>query len=212
MESAVGKRLTCPMDGAEPDGRAGVVLHWIPLGAGSGTGPLLVRIGGLAFRGFQAMRRHRTGPLFHAALIVRLDSRVHAVEMAPAWGPAANGLGVIGTGPVALRGLGRSPLFRYEVRCTTGLAIADLAYAVQPPHELSTRPDDARRVLNAVARAPRPTWGRDELRTGEMWNSNALISWVLGVAGFDSAGIRPPASGCAPGWHAGVRAAARPTT
>ncbi|MFL6252983.1 MAG: hypothetical protein ACJ75N_21100, partial [Actinomycetes bacterium] len=51
--------------------------------------------------------------------------------------------------------------------------------------------------------------GRDELRTGEMWNSNSLISWLLARAGIDTEGLEPPVGGRAPGWNAGVVVAGR---
>ncbi len=52
-------------------------------------------------------------------------------------------------------------------------------------------------------------WGRDEERTGEMWNSNSVIAWLLAGSGFDAESIKPPAGGRAPGWHAGVVIAKR---
>jgi hypothetical protein len=53
------------------------------------------------------------------------------------------------------------------------------------------------------------TWGRDEVRAGEMWNSNSLVSWLLVRAGVSTDSIGPPAGGRAPGWDAGLRVAAR---
>jgi hypothetical protein len=50
---------------------------------------------------------------------------------------------------------------------------------------------------------PTPVWGRDELRTGEMWNSNSLISWLITRSGLDIDSVRLPQGGRAPGWHAG---------
>jgi hypothetical protein len=50
---------------------------------------------------------------------------------------------------------------------------------------------------------------RDELRTGEMWNSNSVISWLLTRAAIDVAAVAPPAGGRAPGWAAGVAVARR---
>ena len=44
-----------------------------------------------------------------------------------------------------------------------------------------------------------------------MWNSNSLVSWLLVQAEVNVTGIRPPAGGRAPGWDAGVIAAAQPT-
>jgi hypothetical protein len=46
------------------------------------------------------------------------------------------------------------------------------------------------------------------MRTGEMWNSNSLISWVLASSGHDLTGVAPPGDGRAPGWDAGALAAA----
>ena len=72
--------------------------------------------------------------------------------------------------------------------------------------------DDAEiveRVLDLLPLVPTPVWGRDDLHTGEMWNSNSVISWVLTQAGVLSEAGRPPGKGRAPGWDAGVLAAER---
>jgi len=61
--------------------------------------------------------------------------------------------------------------FRYEVRRWRGGSIADLGAAVGGPHRLTSDPRVARRLLDAVTTVPAPVWGRDELDTGEMWNS-----------------------------------------
>jgi len=42
-----------------------------------------------------------------------------------------------------------------------------------------------------------------------MWNSNSMISWLIARTGLDVESIRPPAGGRAPGWNAGIVAAAR---
>ena len=36
-------------------------------------------------------------------------------------------------------------------------------------------------------------WGRDELATGEMWNSNSVIAWTLARSGIDTEPVQPPA-------------------
>jgi hypothetical protein len=59
-----------------------------------------------------------------------------------------------------------------------------------------------------VAAVPTPVWGRDELGTGEMWNSNSMIAWVIASAGLPADRIQPPPHGRAPGWAAGLRTAA----
>ena len=51
--------------------------------------------------------------------------------------------------------------------------------------------------------------GRDELGTGEMWNSNSVIAWVIASSGINTKSIRPPAGGRAPGWQAGLLIARR---
>ena len=61
--------------------------------------------------------------------------------------------------------------------------------------------------LGRLPQVPTPVWGRDELRTGEMWNSNSVVSWVLTSTGLaDAAGV-PPGGGRAPGWSAGIKVA-----
>ncbi len=67
----------------------------------------------------------------------------------------------------------------------------------------------ARRLLELVPEVPRATWGRDELATGDMWNSNSLISWLLARSGHDAQAIALPPGGRAPGWEAGLVVAAR---
>jgi hypothetical protein len=52
-------------------------------------------------------------------------------------------------------------------------------------------------------------WGRDELGTGEMWNSNSVIAWVIARSGIEAQSIQPPQGGRAPGWRAGVVVASR---
>jgi hypothetical protein len=74
---------------------------------------------------------------------------------------------------------------------------------------LTTDEDRARRVLDVVAEVPTPVWGRDELGTGEMWNSNSVIAWVIATSGIETGSIRPPAGGRAPGWQAGLEVARR---
>lgn len=190
----------------EPDR---IDLYWIPLGAGPGAGPGVVRVSGRVYRVLASVRGGHTGPVFHAALVLWSDGRARCVEMAPAWGAGAGREGVVGTGPVGLRALGRWPAFRYEIRCPAGLAIPDLAHAVASPVVVGSGSAVVRRVLDLVEWAPRPTWGRDELGAGQMWNSNSLVAWLLARAGVEAGGLRPPLAGSAPGWDAGLRVARR---
>jgi hypothetical protein len=57
-----------------------------------------------------------------------------------------------------------------------------------------------------------PVWGRDELRAGEMWNSNSVVAWLIAQTGLDTETIEPPVGGRAPGWNAGVVVARRQET
>jgi hypothetical protein len=80
---------------------------------------------------------------------------------------------------------------------------------VDSPRQLASDEHRARRVLDVVAQVPTPVWGRDELGTGEMWNSNSVIAWVIASSGIEAESIRPPAGGRAPGWQAGLEVARR---
>jgi hypothetical protein len=121
-------------------------------------------------------------------------------------GPAR---GVVVEGPVASRQLAHLRVFRYEVRRWRDGTIADAGEAVASPQRLSDDPLTARRLLDLVGTLPSPVWGRDELGTGEMWNSNSVVSWLLARGGLPVEEIRPPAGGRAPGWRAGLVTARR---
>jgi hypothetical protein len=182
-------------------GSAEVLLHWLPLGAGG----LVVAFNGRVYEALSARRQHRRrAPLFHAALSLRLDGVPYVSEMGPVWGNAASERGVVVEGPVGLRVLGRSRLFRYEVRAWRGGSIPDLEFAVGEPTVMSRDPAHAADVLALVHEMPPLTWGRDELGLGEMWNSNSLVAWLLVRSGHDLRCARPPASGRAPGWGSGI--------
>jgi hypothetical protein len=92
-----------------------------------------------------------------------------------------------------------------------GDGIPDIAEAVDSPRNLDTDAGRTGRLLELVPAFPAVTWGRDELRAGEMWNSNSLISWLLVRSDHQACAIRPPADGRAPGWAAGLAVAARAT-
>jgi len=146
--------------------------------------------------------------LYHSALEVHVREGRFVIEQAPAWGTSGE-RGVVAEGPVGMRAAGRFRLFRYEVRRWRDGVIPDVAEAVESPQRQSDDTDRARGLLELVPEMPTPVWGRDELRTGEMWNSNSFISWLLVRSGFDAATIRLPPSGRAPGWDAGVVVAQR---
>jgi hypothetical protein len=196
--------------GATMDPRlAALDLYWIPLGAGGHS----VRFNGRVFEAIEAARQHRQRcDLYHAALIAELDGDRHTIELAPSPDADEASRGVVCTGAVGSRHLGRLRLFRYELRCCRGGIIPDLDYAVGGPRRLTSDPLVVRGLLDGVSSVPRLVWGRDELRAGEMWNSNSVIAWLIVSAGL-SADVEPPAPGRAPGWSSGVvvaRRSARP--
>jgi len=196
-----------PTDESAPPS-ASVDLYWLPLGAGDNTH--CVRTNGRIFEWVTARYEHREHlELCHSALEVLTDCRRYVIEMAPVWSFVAPDRGVVGEGPVGLRWLGGSRLFRYEVRCWRDGTIPDLAEAVGGPHRLSEDPALAARVISLAPYFPTATWGRDELGTGDMWNSNSLISWLLARSGHDTDALGPPVHGRAPGWTAGLVLAGR---
>ena len=185
---------------------AGVTLYWLPLGAG---GHCIARNGRIFEALMATYERRSVYDLYHSALEVRLGDNRYVIEMTPVWAGAAADRGVVQVGPVGSRLLGRSALFRYEVRRWRNGTIPDVREAVSSPRRVSDDIERAQEVLNLVPSVPALTWGRDESRTGEMWNSNSLTSWLLARSNHPMDTIDPPAHGRAPGWHAGLALAGR---
>ena len=224
MDAHESEGLTCPRRVAINGGRgipasagtdpadtatavsAAIDLSWIPLGAGGHS----VRFNGRVFEALAAARQRRPRcDLYHVALVVEAGRRAHTIELAPSPDGDEASRGVVATGAVGSRRLGRLRLFRYEVRCWRGGSIPDLAEAVGGPQRLTSDPVVARRLLDLTATVPTPVWGRDELKAGEMWNSNSMIAWLIATAGLPAELLRPPLGGRAPGWDAGLEIARR---
>jgi hypothetical protein len=187
-----------------------VNLYWLPLGAGDAPGSSLVRLTGRVFEAVAAGWQHRARcDLYHSALEVSLDGVRRVIEMTPVWGQPSADRGVVGEGSVGLPWLGRSRLFRYEVRRWSDGVIPDLDTAVASPRQPDSDRARAERLLELVGAFPLKTWGQDEMGTGEMWNSNSLTAWLLARSGHRTDDIAPPAGGRAPGWSAGLVAARR---
>ena len=164
----------------------GVDLYWLPLGAGGH----FVRWNGRLYERLAAHFDHReTSDLYHSALEVHVDGDRFVIESAPAWNSAEADRGVVCEGAVGFPCLGRSRLFRYEVRRWRNGVIPDVAEAVASPRRLSTNRAQAQRLLDLVSAFPPFTWGRDELGTGEMWNSNSLTAWLLSRSGHDTEAV-----------------------
>ena len=201
------------MDGNRPDLRSGPAaldLYWIPLGAGAHV----VRASGMGYERLSALVQHRSPQdLYHSALVAVVDGVSVVIEMTPI--PDTRGpmdRGVVAEGPVGWRPAGRLRLFRYEIRRWSGGIIPDLDSAVGSPVQLTSEAALVNQALALVPSVPTPVWGRDELGTGEMWNSNSVVAWVLTRTGLHANACQPPNHGRAPGWDAGVTVAERQMT
>jgi len=186
--------------------RSGVDLYWLPLGAGGHS----VRLNGRVFEAVAArLARRPPCDLYHSGLVVRVPDGRFVIEQAPV--RDKNGLerGVIAEGAVGSRWAGRFRIFRYEVRCWRDGVIPDIGEAVESPQRLTDDPSLAQHFLDLVPTVPSLVWGRDESRTGEMWNSNSLTSWLIARSGLHVESVHPPAGGRAPGWQAGLVVARR---
>jgi hypothetical protein len=185
---------------------AGVDLYWLPLRAGGH----FVRLNGRVYEALTArLQRRPARDLYHSALQAELPEGTFVIEQAPVHDWSGQERGVVVEGAVGARWAGRFRIFRYEIRLWRGGHIPDVAEAVDSPRRLSDQEQSARRFLEVVSRVPTPVWGRDELGTGEMWNSNSVIAWVIARSGIDAESIQPPQGGRAPGWRAGVLVAHR---
>ena len=187
-----------------PSPESSVDLYWIPLGAGHHS----VRINGIVYETVKAaIERRLRCDLYHSVLCLRVPSGSYWVEMTPTPDCSGADRGVVAEGPVGLQVLGRSRLFRYEVRRWRDGVVPDLDYAVGDPVRVSDDDHLARRVFDLLPAVPCHVWGRDVLHVGDMWSCNSVVSWALASAGVDVTAIPLPPNGRAPGWDAGLAAA-----
>ena len=199
-------------DSATDQETAAVDLYWLPLGAGG----RFVRLNGRVYERLAAwVQRRPAYDLYHSALHIEVPEARVVIEQAPVRDLSGEQRGVVAEGPVGSRWAGRFRIFRYEVRRWRDGVIPDVDEAVESPRRLSEDPACARRLLELVPQVPTAVWGRDELRAGEMWNSNSLISWLIVRTGLDVESIQLPvggrarAGGPASSWHAASRAGTR---
>ncbi len=186
--SRTGRRVAST---AGPTGAA-VDLYWLPLGAGGCS----VRLNGRVFEAVAARAARRPAcDLYHSALAVRVAAARFVIEQAPVRDARGEQRGVVAEGPVGTRWAGRLRIFRYEIRRWRDGRIPDIDEAVASPLRLSDDEARAQRVLDLVPHVPTPVWGRDELKTGDMWNSNSVIAWLIARTGIDTesaiAALRP---------------------
>ena len=169
-----------------------------------------MRFNGKAYEALSAvLERRQPLDLYHAGLEVRLGDGFFVIEVAPspdAWSACR---GVVAEGAVGSRFAGALRLFRYEVRCWSGGAISDIDEAVASPVRVTDDPERRIACSKLVPTVPTPVWGRDELETGDMWNSNSVISWLIARAGLPVEEVTLPPHGRAPGWAAGIQVARR---
>jgi hypothetical protein len=184
---------------------AAVDLYWIPLGAGQHV----VRLSGRLFETISArVQRRQSYDHYHSALVVVVPEGRFVIEQTPVVDAHGGRRGVVVGGPVGMKLAGRFRLFRYEIRRWRDGVIPDIDEAVSSPTRVADDLVRASRILELVPSVPALVWGRDERHTGEMWNSNSVIAWLLARAGIDAGTIQPPPRGRAPGWRAGLVVAA----
>ncbi len=134
----------------------GVDLMWVPLGAGG----RVVRLNGKVYEAITArLQRRPRQDLYHAALEVTAADGVYVIELTPV--PARNTVarGVVGTGPVASKWLGRSRIFRYELRRWRGGTIPTgpaRSVGADGSALKSHRPNEC-----STSSPPYPWWHRD---------------------------------------------------
>jgi hypothetical protein len=175
-----------------------------------GAGGKFVRLNGFVYEALKArLDRRPACDLYHSALVVSVPEGRYVIENTPVIDGHGPERGVVAEGAVGARWAGRFRMFRYELRRWRDGLIADISEAVDSPRLLSGDLYDARRLLDLVPQMPILVWGRDELRAGEMWNSNSMIAWLIARTGLDVDSIKPPSGGRAPGWNAGVVVAGR---
>ena len=184
----------------------GIDLFWLPLGVGGHC----VWWNGRIYEAIAARRaRRRVCDLYHSALEVGVPEGRYVIESAPIRAADGPERGVVAEGAVGSRWAGRLAIFRYELRFWRDGVIPDIAEAVDSPLKLSDDAETGRRLLALASSVPTPVWGRDQLRAGEMWNSNSIIAWLVASSGLDAGKIHPPRGGRAPGWDAGLVVAQR---
>lgn len=189
--------------------KASVDLYWLPLGAGGHS----VRLNGRVFEAAAARAEGRaTCDLYHSALEVRFGAARFVIEQAPVRDAQGAQRGVVAEGPVGTRWAGRVRIFRYEIRRWRDGQIPDVDEAVGGAVRLSDEASRAQELLALVPHVPTPVWGRDDLKTGEMWNSNSVTAWLIARSDIDTETIHPPPGGRAPGWRAGLVMARRQVT
>lgn len=169
-----------------------------------------MRLNGRVFEA--AAARRPACDLYHSALEVRLAPARFVIEQAPVRDTHGEQRGVVAEGPVGIRCAARFRIFRYEIRRWRDGQIPDVDEAVESPRRLTDEQARAQRMLDLVPQVPTPVWGRDELKTGDMWNSNSVIAWLIARSGIDTESIHPPTAGRAPGWQAGLVVARRQAT
>jgi hypothetical protein len=197
-----------PADARTGRGEMGAVdLFWLPLGAGGHS----VRLNGRVYEGLSALRQHRRARhLYHSALQVNVPEGGFVIEMTPVRRPHPQ-REIVADGAVGAAWAAGWKIGRYEVCCWRDGTIPDVAEAVDSPRHMTADASSARRLLEFLPALPTPVWGRDELETGEMWNSNSVTAWLLAVSGIAER-VHPPAGGSAPGWAAGLAVAQRAGT
>ncbi len=168
-----------------------------------------MRLNGRLYEWIVARRERRPAlDLYHTALGAQLPEGRFVIEtMWPRPDLDGDSRGVVVDGSVFSTRLGFSRIFRYEVRRWRDGLLPDADQAVGGPQLVIGDADAARGLLALVGSVPPLVWGRDPVGSGDMWNSNSVVSWLLAASGADMDSVVPPRDGRAPGWDAGVAVA-----
>jgi hypothetical protein len=181
---------------------ARVLLYWLPLDAGGRS----VRWNGRVFEAVAARHSHRAAKgLYHSALEVTVGTDRFVIEMTPVWSDHDVDRGVVQEGPVGARWLGRSALFRYEVRRWPDGRIPDVAEAVGGPRCVGEDPLRAQALLDLVPQVPVLTGVATSgapVTCGTPTRSPRGCSPAAGTT--CTASCRPPAVAPPPGWTVGL--------
>jgi hypothetical protein len=116
------------------DGRVGIDLYWLPLGAGGN----FVRLNGRIYEAIKArLDRRPVFDLYHSGLQVFVPEGRYTIEQTPVVDGHGQERGVVAEGPVGARWAGRFRIFRYEMRRWRDGMIPDIGEAVDSPRRLS---------------------------------------------------------------------------
>lgn len=186
----------------------GIDLFWIPLGAGGNFVPLNGRV----YEAIEAaLQRRPRYDLYHSGLVVVVPDGRYTIEQTPAR-PHGEKRGVVGIGPIGGHWIAHWHLFRYELRRWRDGVIPDIGEAVDSPQRLSSDPAVAKRLLDLLPEVPFLCGAATSSAAVTCGTRTRKLPGCLPARALMSIPSSRPPGGRAPGWHAGLVAAARHLT